>query len=76
LFGCVGRNKIKKEVEMYHNAFPQIPLAGCTGFGEFGVDHLPDLKKENQDFAPKKARLEENVGYGYSSIYVMIHFKI
>lgn len=56
--------------------FADIPLAGCTGYGEFGTDHLPDLKSECQKFAPKKARLEVNVGFGYSSIYVMLHSKI
>jgi hypothetical protein len=76
LFGCVGRNKIKREVEIYHEMFPNIPLAGCTGYGEFGTDHLPDLASSGQKFAPKKARLEVNVGFGYSSIYVMLHSKI
>ncbi|XP_065353720.1 F-box only protein 22-like isoform X2 [Cloeon dipterum] len=71
MFSCVGRRRTKKEVEIYQSMFPNIPLAGCTGYGEFGIDYCTDSKKD-QSSANKRLKTETQVLHGFTSIYVMI----
>lgn len=91
LFGlqvsCCGRGR------EYHNGaenfesslmlklYPKLNLTGFYGYGEFGVDHVPDFKdREGKDFLTKniesKEFVKEEISFcGFTSIFTIISVK-
>ncbi|XP_059485279.1 F-box only protein 22-like [Neocloeon triangulifer] len=75
MFSCVGRTKTAKEIKVYQSLFPNVPLTGCTGFGEFGMDCFAGNDRD-QPSLNKKIKEEKSMLHSFASVYVMIHWKI
>lgn len=82
---CCGRgkdyhSKENFESNMFLKEFPNVPLVGFFGYGEIGVDYLPDYRTDSNknliDDLKKKEFLFENIlATGFTSIFTLISFQ-
>lgn len=82
---CCGRGKDYHHQEnfesnMFLKEFPNVALVGFFGYGEIGVDYLPDYSTDSNknfidDIQNREFLFEDIVATGFTSIFTLISFK-
>lgn len=82
---CCGRGKDYHRQEnfesnMFLKEFPNVPLVGFFGYGELGVDYLPDYNTDSgnnfiDNFENKDFLVENLITTSFTSIFTLISFK-
>ncbi|RMZ99865.1 F-box only 22 [Brachionus plicatilis] len=83
---CCGRGKDYHhqknfESNLFLKEFPNVPLVGFFGYGEIGVDYLPDYRTDSNknfiDNVKNREMMFENIlATGFTTIFTLISFQI
>ncbi|GIY46360.1 DNA-(apurinic or apyrimidinic site) lyase [Caerostris darwini] len=81
MFTCIARGasmhaKPHFESSLFNEYFPNIPIIGLFGTGEYGVNFLPNVKWETTELEHGAfIYTEKNYRYGYCTVFVVIALK-
>ncbi|GIY76098.1 f-box only protein 22 [Caerostris extrusa] len=81
MFTCIARGgsmhaKPNFESSLFNEYFPNIPIIGLFGTGEFGVNFLPNVKWETTELKHGEFIFtDKNYRYGYCTVFVVIALK-